>query len=150
MSFQAICPFLTELFVVLIFSWTRSKAAFVSLGIGPWWQIHYFPLVTARELQPQTCQRNTLVHFSLLYNNSFGPVFEFSEINRLMALLVGKSSDSTISPNHSKNRYGSQHSQNTLLTSFLKHGMVGPRSVFIPLWNCRETYLCELGNWGLI
>ena len=37
-----------------------------------------------------------------------------------LTLLAGMSSDSTISPNHSKNRYGSQHSQNTLPTSFLK------------------------------
>ena len=55
MFFQAICPFLTELFVVLIFSWISSKAVFVSLDIGPWWQKDYFPLVKARELQPETC-----------------------------------------------------------------------------------------------
>ena len=44
MSFQAICPFLTELFVVLIFSWTRSKAAFGAWVLGPGGKNIIFPL----------------------------------------------------------------------------------------------------------
>lgn len=110
MSFQAICPFLTELFVVLIFSWTRSKAAFVSLGIGPWWQKHYFPLVTARELQPQTCLWFIYLFITI---KSLVKHLSFLKETVCLSLLVGKSTDSTVPANQGNNRYGSQHSQNS-------------------------------------
>ena len=48
-----------------------------------------FSPVKAGYLQPQTCQKNTLVHFSLHYNNKFCQILEFSERNRWVLPLVG-------------------------------------------------------------
>ena len=45
--------------------------------------------VKAGYLQPQTCQKTTLVHFSLHYNNKFCQILEFSERNRWVFPLVG-------------------------------------------------------------
>ena len=38
---------------------------FVNLTIGAWWQKQYFSPVKTGKIQPQTCQKNTLIHFSL-------------------------------------------------------------------------------------
>ena len=48
-----------------------------------------FPPVKAGYLQPQTCQKNTLVHFFLYYNNKFCQILESSERNRWVLPLVG-------------------------------------------------------------
>ena len=48
------------------------------------WQNQYILPVKA-DLQPQTSQENTLGHFSVHYDNSFGPFLEFSERNMLLA-----------------------------------------------------------------
>ena len=49
--------------------------------------------------------KNTLVHFTLHHNNSFGVDFEFSERNMLLA--TSSLEISTVSPNQGNNRYGS-------------------------------------------
>ena len=48
------------------------------------WQNQYILPVKAN-LQPQTSQENTLGHFSVHYDNSFGAFFEFSKRNMLLA-----------------------------------------------------------------
>ena len=68
-----------------------------------------------------------------------------------MALLVGKSSNSTISSNQGNNRYGKEHSQNILpWPLFSSNNMVCPGCVFTQLWNFREPCFREPGNWGLM
>ena len=68
-----------------------------------------------------------------------------------LPFVVGKSSDSTVSNNQGNNRYGSQHSQNTLpWYIFPWNGIVFPKSVFTQFGNCRETSFGETDNWGLI
>ena len=49
----------------------------------------------AQQFQPQSCQKITLVHFSLHYNNSFGLVFYFLKETGCLPLLPGTSSDRT-------------------------------------------------------
>ena len=47
------------------------------MEIGAWLQKQYFTPVKARQFQPQTCQKNTLVHFSFHYNKSFVKYLSF-------------------------------------------------------------------------
>ena len=66
----------------LLCSETAGKYVFWNLGTGVQRQKKYFPTVKPGYLQ--ACQENTLVYFSLHYNNRFGQYFEFSEYNRLL------------------------------------------------------------------
>ena len=81
---------------------TAEEHIFVILAIGVWWQKRYFPLEKAWYLQPQNCQENNLVHFSLHNINNFSQVFQFffffKETDHF-SLLAGNSSDITVSPN---------------------------------------------------
>ena len=75
----------------------------------------YYPPVKAGELQPQSCQKNTLIDFPL--QQELWSSFEFLSFLKetvYLALLAGKSFDSTVS-SYLGNNYGSQHLQNTLL-----------------------------------
>lgn len=75
--------------VLFTSSETAGRNDFVNLGIRNWWQTGFSP-VKAGHLQPQICQKNTLVHFSLHYNNKFCQIWrEFSERNRWVLPLVG-------------------------------------------------------------
>ena len=66
-----------------------------------------------------------------------------------LPLLSGKSYDSRVSLNQDSNRYGSQHSQNTLPRPlFWWNTILYHRSVFTQLWNCREICFLQPGNWG--
>ena len=56
-----------------------GKHAFLKLEIQAIWQNQYIPPVKAEELQPQSSQVSTLGHFSVHYDNSFSPLFEFSK-----------------------------------------------------------------------
>ena len=51
--------------VYLLSSETVRNHVFVNLGFGAWWNRQYFPPVKSGWLQAQTCQENTLFHFSL-------------------------------------------------------------------------------------
>ena len=66
----------------------------------------------------------------------------FLEETGCLPLFAGMSSDRTTSPDHSKNRYGSQHSQNTLPTSFLKKWHGGSQE-------CLDTSMKLQGNISL-
>ena len=127
---------------------TAGKHVFVNLWTWAWWQNQYFPRVNVGDLQPQICQKNTLVHFSLHYN-SFVKYLKFLKETGCLPFKTLKLSDSTVSSNQG-NRHGSQHSQNTLLWPFF-HGIVQcGLQVFTQLWNCRETCFFEHGIWGMI
>ena len=52
------------------------------------WQNQYIPPVKAEELQPQSSQVSTLGHFSVHYDNSFSPLFEFSKRTCCLPLLI--------------------------------------------------------------
>ena len=68
--------------------------------------------------------------------------------------LAEKSSDSTISPNHRNNKYGHQHTQNTLPWHFFFfpswNGTVLPRSVITQLWKLQvhASMSLGIGAWG--
>ena len=57
-----------------------GKHIVLKLGIGTWWQKIYFSQVKTGELQPQTCQKNSVLFFSLHYNNSCSHNFEIKRM----------------------------------------------------------------------
>ena len=60
----------------------QGKLVFAAWILGSDGKSRFFSLVKARELQPQTNQKNTLDHLSLHYSKKFGQVFEFPKRNR--------------------------------------------------------------------
>lgn len=80
--------------------WNRRENIFFFLTeLEPHGKSSIFALWKLDKLQPQACQKNNLVHFSLNYNNKFGQVFEFSEEKSLNAILAGMSPDHKVSLN---------------------------------------------------
>ena len=62
------------------------------MEIGAWLQKQYFTPIKAGQFQPQTCQKNTLVHFSLHYNKSFVKYLSFLKEIGYLLFPTGKSS----------------------------------------------------------
>ena len=62
-----------------------GKCVILKLEFQAICQNQYIPSVKSVDLHTQTSQENTLGHFSVHYGNSFGPFFEFSERNMLLA-----------------------------------------------------------------
>ena len=97
-----------------------------------------------------SCQKNPLVHFSFHCKQLWLSFLFFWKKQAVCHFLLG-SPMTTISLNQCHSRYGSQHSNNTFLWPiFSWKGTVCPRNVFTQFWNCRETWFCEPGNWGLM
>ena len=97
-----------------------------------------------------SCQKNPLVHFSFHCKQLWLSFLFFWKKQAVCHFLL-ESPMTTISLNQCHSRYGSQHSNNTFLWPiFSWKGTVCPRNVFTQFWNCRETWFCEPGNWGLM
>ena len=88
----------------------------MNLGFQEIWKNQYITPVKAGYLQPQTSHKNTLGHFSVHYDNTFGSLFDFSERNMLLDTSYWKviTQSSFTELGMVVNRYGSQRSQNTL------------------------------------
>ena len=89
------------------------------------------------------CQKNVITTTLVLF-------MSFLKEKGYLPVLGGKSCDSTVSPIRVKTDM-TVNSYNTLSWPlFSWNGALCPVSVFTQLWNCKETYFCGPGSWGLM
>ena len=121
---------------------TARKYVSGNMRIGAGCKKQCFSPVKTGLLQWWICQKNTLVHYSLHYSNSFGQVWVFWK-KQATCCFVLRGSHLTVQIHlKDNNKYGSQHSQNTLPWHlFSWNSTICPRCVFTKLWNCREVCL---------
>ena len=137
---------------VFIQLWNCTKTCFCEPGIWgligkevPFWSKSW--IVAASNLP----EKHTCSIFFFITTRTLVMILNFLKWNGCFWLLAEKSSESTLTPNKSNKKYGSQPSQNTLPWPLLSsNGTVFPRSVFTELLNSQETCFCEPGNSDLI
>ena len=93
-------------------------------------------------MQPQSCQKITLVLFSIHYNNSFGLVFYFLKETGCLPLLPGTSSDRTDSLIRVRTAMAVNTHRTLFPTSFLMEWYTVNFSIFQPRnWGHRVSCL---------
>ena len=99
--------------------------------------------------QPETVRKTDWFIF-LFIITTLVMFMSFLKEKGCLPILGGKSRDSTFFPIRVKTGMA-VNSYNTLpWPLFSWNGTLCPASIFTHLWNCRETYFCEPGSWGLM